>query len=97
METRQDMLFKNTMIRGIKSMLVDVRMERQDEAYQYLMDVTGSTTEDDIFPLLRSKSPEEVMKINVQVGKFLKPNMWFSGTPGLTAEIYDSYGPYKGD
>lgn len=97
METRQDMLFKNTMIRGIKSMLSDVRMERQDEAYQYLMDVTGSTTEDDIFPLLRSKTPEEAMKINIEVSKFLKQYTWITGTPGLTAEIYDSYGPYKGD
>lgn len=97
MENRQDLLFKNTMIRGIQSMLKDYRMEQTDLAYQYLMDVTNSTTEDDIFPLLRSKSPEEVMEINIKIASFLKPVMWYSGTSSLTAEIYDSYGPYKGD
>lgn len=95
MENRQDLLFKNTMIRGIQSMLNDVRMERKDEAYQYLMDVTNSTTEDDIFPLLRSKTPEEAMKINVQVGKFMKPYPKVT-MDGLTPEIYDSF-KYHGD
>lgn len=85
------------MIRGIKSMLSDVRMKRQDEAYQYLMDVTGSTTEDDIFPLLRSKSCDEAMKINVEVGKFLEPYKTFSGVSALTAEAYKEYGRYYGD
>ena len=97
MENRQDLLFKNTMIRGIQSMLKDYRMEQTDLAYQYLMDVTSSTTEDDIFPLLRSKSPEEVMQINIKVASFMKPIMWSSGTSALTPEAYKEYGRYYGD
>ena len=73
MENRQTYIFKNTMIRGAMGMLDDWRMDRKDEAYQYLMDVTGSTTEDDIIPLLRGKSVQELIEINTKVGSFLTP------------------------
>ena len=69
---RQEMIFKNTLIRGTMGMLTDPRMERQDDAYQFLMDVTKSTTEDDIKPLLRGKSTDELIQINVKMGTFLK-------------------------
>ncbi len=52
--------------------LIDYRMENKDGAYQYLMDVTNSTTEDDIIPLLRGKSFEELMEINLKVATYLK-------------------------
>ena len=94
---RQEMIFKNTMIRGIQSMLNDQRMERQDEAYQYLMDVTNSTTEDDIIPLLRGKSADEVMKINIKVSSFMKQTPVYTGVSALTPEAYKEYGRYYGD
>ena len=95
---RQEMIFKNTLIRGTMGMLNDnYRMENKDEAYQYLMDVTGSTTEDDIIPLLRGKSVDELIQINVKTGTFLKQTPVYSGESSLTAEAYQSYGKYKGD
>lgn len=97
MENRQTYIFKNTLIRGTMGMLDDPRMERQDEAYQFLMDVTKSTTEDDIRPLLRGKSVEELIQINVKMGTFLKQTPIYTGPSSLTAEAYESYGPYKGD
>ena len=98
MEDRQTYIFKNTLIRGTMGMLNDeYRMENKDGAYQYLMDVTGSTTEDDIIPLLRGKSPEELMEINLKVATYLKQTPVYTGKSALTAEAYQSYGKYKGD
>jgi hypothetical protein len=94
---RQEMIFKNTMIRGIQSMLNDYRMEQTDLAYQYLMDVTNSTTEDDIMPLLRGKSADEVMKINIKVASFMKQTPMYTGVSALTADAYKEYGKYYGD
>jgi hypothetical protein len=94
---RQEMIFKNTMIRGIQSMLKDYRMEQTDLAYQYLMDVTNSTTEDDIIPLLRSKSADELMKINIKVSSFMKQTPQYTGVSALTPEAYKEYGRYYGD
>lgn len=97
MEDRQTYIFKNTLIRGTMGMLNDHRMERQDEAYQYLMDVTKSTTEDDIIPLLRGKSPQELVEINTKMGEFLTPRFFYSSESSLTAEAYKEYGKFKGD
>lgn len=94
---RQEMIFKNTLIRGTMGMLTDSRMERQDEAYQFLMDVTNSTTEDDIKPLLRGKSVDELIQINVKMGTFLKQTPWYTGVSALTPEAYKEYGKYYGD
>jgi len=91
------MIFKNTLIRGTMGMLTDSRMERQDEAYQFLMDVTNSTTEDDIKPLLRGKTTDELIQINVKMGTFLKQTPVYTGESSLTAEAYKEYGKYKGD
>jgi len=99
MENRQTYIFKNTLIRGTMGMLNDWRMDmdNRDLAYQYLMDVTASTTEDDIIPLLRGKSPEELITINTTVGSFLTPQFTYSGESSLTAEAYKEYGKFKGD
>jgi len=95
---RQMMMMKNSLIRGTMGMLNDkYRMEFTDLAYQFLMDVTGSTTEDDIVPLLRSKSYEELMEINLKVASYLKQTPVYSGESHLTAEAYKEYGKYKGD
>ena len=94
---RQEMIFKNTLIRGTMGMLTDPRMERQDEAYQFLMDVTKSTTEDDIKPLLRGKSTDELIQINVKMGTFLKQTPVYTGVSALTPEAYKEYGRYYGD
>ena len=95
---RQEMIFKNTLIRGTMGMLNDqYRMENKDGAYQYLMDVTNSTTEDDIIPLLRGKSPEELIQINSKVASYLKQEKVYTGKSHLTAEAYKEYGRYKGD
>ncbi len=97
MEDRQTYILKNTFIRGTMGMLEDFRMERKDEAYQYLMDVTASTTEDDIIPLLRGKSIDELVEINATVSLFLTPQFTYSNESSLTAEAYKEYGKYKGD
>jgi hypothetical protein len=97
MESRDMMLFKNTLIRGTIGMLEDHRMERQDEAYQYLMDVTNAATEDDIRPLLRGKSATELIEINKKIGEFLTPRFFYSDESSLTPEAYKEYGKYKGD
>ena len=95
---RQMMMMKNSLIRGSIGMLNDeYRMENKDGAYQYLMDVTNSTTEDDIIPLLRGKSSDELIQINIKVGTFLKQTPVYSGTSSLTAEAYKEYGKFKGD
>ena len=94
---RQEMIFRNSLIRGTMGMLKDYRMEQTDLAYQYLMDVTNSTTEDDIIPLLRGKSSDELIQINIKVGTFLKQTPVYSGTSSLTAEAYKEYEKYKGD
>jgi len=99
MENRQTYIFKNTLIRGTMGMLNDWRMDmdNRDLAYQYLMDVTASTTEDDIIPLLRAKSPEELITINTTVGSFLTPQFREAAESSLTVEAYKEYGKYKGD
>ncbi len=99
MENRQTYIFKNTLIRGTMGMLNDWRMDmdNRDLAYQYLMDVTASTTEDDIIPLLRGKSPEELITINTTVGSFLTPQFREAAESSLTVEAYKEYGKYKGD
>ena len=99
MENRQTYIFKNTLIRGTMGMLDDWRMDmdNRDRAYQYLMDITASTTEDDIIPLLRGKSPEELIKINKTIGSFLTPQFTSSNESSLTAEAYKEYGKFKGD
>ena len=95
MKDRQELLFNNSLIRGIMGTLN--RVEDKDSAYQYLMDVTNSITEDDIIPLLRGKSSTELMEINLKVGSFLKPNFCNSTVDSLSAESYESYSKYKGD
>jgi len=99
MENRQTYIFNNTLIRGTMGMLNDWRMDmdNRDLAYQYLMDVTNSTTEDDIIPLLRGKSPEELIIINTTVGSFLTPQFYDASESSLTVEAYKEYGKYKGD
>ena len=94
---RQEMIFRNSLIRGTMGMLKDYRMEQTDLAYQYLMDVTNSTTEDDIIPLLRGKTYSELMDINIKVGSYLKQTPVYNGESHLTAEAYREYGKYKGD
>lgn len=97
-EERQMMMMKNSLIRGTMHMLNDdYRMENKDMAYQYLMDVTNSTTEDDIRSLLRGKTYEELMDINIKVASYLKQIVRYSGESFLTVEAYQSYGKYKGD
>jgi len=92
------MMMKNSLIRGTMYMLNDdYRMEDKDSAYQYLMDITNSTTEDDIVPLLRGKTYSELMDINIKVGSYLKQTKRYSGESFLTAEAYREYGKYKGD
>jgi hypothetical protein len=78
-------------------MLTDFRMDRYDEAMDYLMGVTNSITEDDIIPLLRGKSPEELIEINKIVGSYLTPQFFESSESSLTVEAYKEYGKYKGD
>jgi hypothetical protein len=95
MKDRQELLFNNSLIRGIMGTLN--RVEDKDSAYQYLMDVTNSITEDDIIPLLRGKSSTELMEINLKVGSYLKPNLCNSTIDSLSAESYESYSKYKGD
>ena len=97
MKDRQEYLFNNSLIRGIMGTLKDFRMEQTDIALQYLMDVTNSTTEDDIIPLLRGKSSTELMEINLKMGLFLTPNICDSTVDSLSAESYESYSKYKGD
>ncbi len=97
MKDRQELLFNNSLIRGIMGTLTDFRMEQTDIALQYLMDVTNSTTEDDIIPLLRGKSSTELIQINLRMGSYLKPNLCNSTVDSLSAESYESYSKYKGD
>ena len=95
MKDRQEYLFNNSLIRGIMGTLN--RVEDKDSAYQYLMDVTNSITEDDIIPLLKGKSSAELMQINLKMGSFLTPNFCDSTVNSLSAESYAYYSKYKGD
>jgi hypothetical protein len=72
-------------------------MEQTDIALQYLMDVTNSTTEDDIIQSLQGKNSAELMEINLRVGSYLTPNICDSTVNSLTIESYESYSKYKGD
>ena len=97
MKDRQEYLFNNSLIRGIMGTLTDFRMEQTDIALQYLMDVTNSTTEDEINLSLQGKSSTELMEINLKMGSFLKANICDSTVDSLSAESYESYSKYKGD
>tara|TARA_R110000868_G_scaffold333188_1_gene594042 strand:- start:569 stop:934 length:366 start_codon:yes stop_codon:yes gene_type:complete len=91
-EERQMMNMKNSLIRGTIYMLNDdSRMEHKDMAYQFLMDVTNATTEDDIIPLLRGKTYPQLMEINIKVASYLTPIRRISVESSLTCEIYKSY------
>jgi hypothetical protein len=93
-----ELMMKNSLIRGTMHMLNnDSRMERQDEAYQFLMDVTNSTTEDDIIPLLRGKTYEELMEINLKVASYLRQTPVYEFKSHMTCEDYKQGGKYKGD
>lgn len=94
---RQEMIFRNSLIRGTMGMLKDYRMEKTDLAIQYLMDITNSTTEDDIIPLLRGKSSEELMQINIKVGSFMKASPGNGDFSKAIAAMYSMGGNYKGD
>ena len=97
MVDRQELIFNNSLIRGIMGTLKDYRVEDKDLALQYLLDVTNSIIEDDIIPLLKGKSSAELMQINLKVGSFLKPNFCNSTVDSLSAESYEYYSKYKGD
>jgi hypothetical protein len=94
---RQEMIFRNTLIRGTMGMLDDSRMERYDEAMDFLMSVTNSTTEDDIRPLLRGKSVEDLIKINVKMGTFLKQRPSNVDFSKVISSMYEKGGNFKGD
>jgi hypothetical protein len=97
MKDRQEYIFNNSLIRGIMGTLKDFRMEQTDIALQYLMDVTNSTTEDDIILSLQGKNSAELMEINLRMGLFLKANLCNSTVNSLSAKSYESYSRYKGD
>ncbi len=97
MKDRQEYIFNNSLIRGIMGTLTDFRMEQRDIAYQYLLDVTNSITEDDIIQSLRGKNSAELTEINLRMGSFLTPNICDSTVNSLSAESYESYSRYKGD
>jgi hypothetical protein len=75
----------------------DNRMDNRGIAYQFLMDVTNATTEDDIIPLLRGKSLLELDNINLSVASLLKATFTRNYESSLTVEGYKEYGTYKGD
>jgi len=75
----------------------DNRMDNRGIAYQFLMDVTNATTEDDIIPLLRGKSLSELDNINLSVASLLKATFTRNYESSLTVEGYKEYGTYKGD
>jgi len=91
-------MMKNSLIRGTMYMLNnDSRMENRGIAYQFLMDVTNATTEDDIIPLLRGKSLSELDNINLSVASLLRATFTRNYESSLTVEGYKEYGTYKGD
>jgi len=93
-----ELMMKNSLIRGTMYMLNnDSRMENRGIAYQFLMDVTNATTEDDIIPLLRGKSLSELDNINLSVASLLRATFTRNYESSLTVEGYKEYGTYKGD
>ena len=93
-----ELMMKNSLIRGTMHMLNnDNRMENRDICYQFLMDVTNATTEDDIIPLLRGKSLSELDNINLSVASLLRATFTRNYESSLTVEGYKEYGTYKGD
>ena len=93
-----ELMMKNSLIRGTMHMLNnDNRMDNRGIAYQFLMDVTNATTEDDIIPLLRGKSLSELDNINLSVASLLKATFTRNYESSLTVEGYKEYGTYKGD
>jgi hypothetical protein len=97
---RQMIIMKNSIIRGTIGMLNDeTRMERKEEAWNYLNEVTNSFCLDEIVQTLKVKTYEELCEINIKMATFLKQN-FVSNLPftsHLTCETYKSYGKYKGD
>jgi CHASE3 domain sensor protein len=72
MKSLYERQFIETMIRGTLGMLNDKqRMTDRDAALQFIFDRTGATTEDEIRPIMRTMSTDEVMDINVGVGRFI--------------------------
>ena len=93
-----ELMMKNSLISGTMHMLNnDSRMENRGICYQFLMDVTNATTEDDIIPLLRGKSLLELDNINLSVASLLKATFTRNYESSLTVEGYKEYGTYKGD
>lgn len=94
------MMMKNSLIRGTIGMLNDeTRMEKKEEAKNYLNEVTNSIFLDEIIQTLKIKSFEELCVINIKMATFLKQN-FISNLPltsHLNCETYKSYGKYKGD
>jgi hypothetical protein len=72
MKSLYERQFIETMIRGTLGMLNDKqRMTDRDSALQFIFDRTGATTEDEIIPIMRNMSSDEVMDINIGVGEFI--------------------------
>ncbi len=76
--------FNNTMIRGTLYMLNDeTRMIDREGALKFIYEKTGATSEDEIRSLMYQMPCDGAMEINVGMGKFLKPIVWF-GSKQLT-------------
>ena len=94
---RQMIIMKNSIIRGTIGMLNDkTRMERKDEALNYLSGVTNSILQEEIIQSLKIKTYEELIEINIKMATYLKQTP-ISKISYLTCECYNSYGKYKGD
>lgn len=76
--------FNNTMARGTLYMLNDeTRMIDREGALKFIFEKSGATTEDEIWTKMKDLSCDEAMEINVGMGQFLKPIVWF-GSKQLT-------------
>ena len=94
---RQMIIMKNSIIRGTIGMLNDkTRMERKEEALNYLSVVTNSIFQEEIIQSLKIKTYEELIEINIKMATYLKQTP-ISQISHLTCELYNSYGKYKGD
>ena len=64
---------KNSIIRGTIGMLNDkTRMERKEEALNYLSVVTNSIFQEEIIQSLKIKTYEELIEINIKMATYLK-------------------------
>ena len=91
------MIMKNSLIRGTIGMFNDEsRMERKEEARNYLNEVTNSIYQEEIIQSLKIKTYEELIEINIKMATYLKQSP-ISQISYLTCELYNSYGKYKGD